>query len=113
MAKFHGPIGYAVPTETRPGIWEDVITARNSSGDVLKNSRQLKAGEDLNDDLVVNNQISIIANPFATLHFHMMRYVKWMGAYWKITNVEVKSPRLILTLGGVYNGPVVEPEASP
>jgi hypothetical protein len=36
----------------------------------------------------------------------MMRYVEWMNARWKITSIDVKRPRVILTIGGVYNGPI-------
>lgn len=103
MAKFYGEIGYATMTETKPGVWTEVITERKSSGDVIKNTRRWQAGENLNDDLMIDNKISIVADPFASQNFHAMRYVKWMGALWKITNVDVQRPRLILTIGGVYN----------
>lgn len=104
MAKFYGEIGYATTTESKPGVWTEAITERKSSGDIIKNTRRWQAGENLNDDLVIDNKISIVADPFASQNFHAMRYVNWMGALWKITNVEVQRPRLILTIGGVYNG---------
>ena len=95
MAKYYGPIGYAETAETAPGVWTEVLTERNYSGDVLKISRRWQAGESLNDDLTINNLISIVADPFAYQNFHKMRYIEWMGAFWKITNVEVQRPRLI------------------
>ena len=104
MGKFYGAIGYAVQTETAPGVWTDGVTERNYSGDVTRLSRRYQPGENLNDDLTVNNEISIVADPFAYQNFHTMKYIKWMGASWKITKVDVLSPRLILTIGGVYNG---------
>ena len=103
MAKFYGSIGFAETTEVASGVWEEVITERSYMGDILRNTRRLEPGEDLNDNLVINNQISIIADPFANQNFHAMKYVKWMGASWKITNVEVQRPRLLLTIGRVYN----------
>ena len=106
MAKFYGPIGFAVPVETRPGFFQDQIEEHKYAGDVLKNSsRWTPSPESTIDDVTTNNQISIIADPFAHNHFHCMRYVKWMGAVWKITNVDVRPPRLILSVGGVYSGP--------
>ena len=109
MAKFYGPIGYAVQKESRPGYWEDSIEEHNHSGDVLRNSSRWTASqESTNDDLNIGNQISIVADPFAMSHFHSMKYVGWLGANWKITSIDVKYPRLILTVGGVYNGPVAE-----
>jgi len=104
MGKFYGAIGYAESTETSPGVWTEIITERNYSGDVIKNVSRWQAGENLNDDLTVNNSISVLADPYALINFQLMRYVTWLGGNWKITNVEVQRPRLILTIGGVYNG---------
>ena len=105
MAKFYGPIGYAETKETSPGVFREIIAERNYAGDVLRNARRLESGETINDDISVNNSLSIVADPYAYQHFFAIRYVRWMGAPWRVTNVEVRSPRLILTIGGVYNGP--------
>jgi hypothetical protein len=103
MAKFYGEIGYAETIETAPGVWTETIVGRNYSGDVIKSNVKWQSGPNLNDNLVINNAISIVADPFAYQNFSGMRYVKWMGVSWKITNVEVQRPRLILAIGGVYN----------
>jgi hypothetical protein len=105
MGKFYSEIGYAEQVETSPGVWQDVITERNYMGDEIKTVSKMQPGENLNDDLTVDNRLSIVADPFAYEKFHTMRYVKWMGILWKITSVEIQRPRLILTIGGVYNGP--------
>lgn len=105
MAKFYGRIGYSTNEETAPGIWEEVIIERNYSGDILKNTSRWQEGNTLNDNLEINNRISIIADQFATRNLGSMRYVDWMGALWKVKDVEVLSPRLIISIGGVYNGP--------
>lgn len=104
MAKFYGAIGYAVTEETKPGVWEEKITERMYYGDLSCNTRRLQSTERLNDNINIANEISIVADPFANENFHSMRYVEFMGAKWKITNVEVQYPRLILSVGGVYNG---------
>jgi len=104
MAKFYGVIGYAETLETSPGVWTPSITKRTYSGDVLKNVNRWEAGETANPNLEIRNKISILADPYAYQHFHAIRYVEWMGATWKVTSVEVQRPRLILTIGGVYNG---------
>ena len=103
MARFYGVIGYGETKETRPGVWSEVITERVYYGDVLQNTRRWETGDHLNDDLNINNKISIVADPYTYQNFHTMRYIKWMGVKWKVTNVEVQYPRLILTIGGVYN----------
>jgi len=104
MAKWHGNIGYAEQVDTTRGVFEEQITKREYRGDILKNTRRWQSGEGLNDNLNVNNKVSILADPYANQHFHNMRFIEWYGADWKITNVEVQRPRLILTIGGVYNG---------
>lgn len=107
MAKFYGEIGYgeSVETETGSGVWADQITEMTYFGDVIRNTRKLREGEYLNDDLSVSNSISIVADAYASEHFHAIRYVKWAGAAWKVSDVEVQHPRLLLRLGGVYDGP--------
>ena len=104
MAKYYGKIGYNESVETTPGVWEEKITERSYYGDVVRNARRLQSTDKVNDDVNVNNEISIVADPYAMNNFHSMRYVEFMGAKWKVSNVEVQYPRLILTLGGLYNG---------
>lgn len=104
MAKFYGVIGYSTTTETSPGVWTEAATERTYSGDVVKESSRWQAGENLNDDLKISNQISIVADPFAYQNVHNIRYVNWMGGLWKISRVDIRRPRLLLTIGGVYNG---------
>ena len=103
MAKFYGVIGYGDTVEVEPGIWEDQIVEHEYYGDLIKNTRKLESSGGINDDINIMNNISIVADPYANKNFHNMRYVTFMGTKWKITNVEVSYPRLILTLGAIYN----------
>ena len=104
MAKFYGAIGYAKTVETMPGVWTEQIIERDYYGDVIRNSRRLQSSDKVNDDINISNQISIVADPYTINNFHSMRYAEFMGAKWKISDVEVQYPRLLLTLGGLYNG---------
>lgn len=103
MGRFYGIIGYAEQIQTSPGVWEELITERTYSGDVIKNMSRMKDGDNLNDNLAIDNRFSIVADPYAYAKFHTMRYIRWMGSLWKINSVDVQRPRLILTIGGVYN----------
>lgn len=111
MAKFCGMVGYGLQQELPvdethgPSIVDLVVTERKYYGDVLQNNRRWEKGEGLNDDLNVSNKISIVADPYAYDHFFAIQYVCWMGSKWKVTSVDVERPRLILSLGGVWNGP--------
>lgn len=109
MAKFYGEIGYGASVETVPGAWEDGIVERSYYGDVERNSRKADDGNQVNMDLTVGNSLSIVADAYANNHFFAIRYVRWAGTLWVVSDVEVKSPRLILRLGGVYNGPTPDP----
>ena len=104
MARFYGVIGYATTSETKPGVWTEQIVERNYAGELRRNTRRLQTTDQLNDNVTISNEISIVADPYAYQNFHSMRYVKFMGTAWKITYVDASQrPRLILTLGGVYN----------
>lgn len=107
MAKWYGKIGYVNLEETVPGVWEPKIIEKNYSGELLPtpNSSSWTSSQDsVNDNWTINNRISILADPFAYQNFHTMKYVEFMDAKWKITKIDVQRPRLILTVGGVYNG---------
>ena len=104
MAKFWGKITFAKQVENKPGVWKDEITTREYYGDLTRNILKNQDTNQVNSNLNISNEISIVADSFANENFYSMRYVEFMGAKWKISNIEVKYPRLILTIGGVYNG---------
>ena len=103
MAKFYGNIGYIETVEVGPGIWEEKLTVRPYYGDLTRNTSRFQSSGGVNDDINISNNISIVADPYANENFQHMRYAEFMGAKWKITNVEIQYPRIILTIGGVYN----------
>lgn len=103
MAKYFGKIGYATTVQKRPGVWVEEITEREYYGDVIRNTRKLQASSNLNDDVEVSNQISIVSDAYAMENYFAMRYVTYMGTKWKVSTVDVQYPRLTLTLGGIYN----------
>lgn len=109
MAKFCGIVGYEEQVETRPNIFEPKIRERKYYGDVLRNNKLIENSGNLNDDIKVNCLISIVADAYAYDHFFAIKYVTWQNSKWKVTNVDPSQrPRILLTLGGIYNGP--EPE---
>ena len=104
MAKYYGQIGYATVEETSPGVWVEEITERNYYGDVVRNRVNVQQGTTVNAGVTISKQISVIADPFAYENFTNMRYITYLNQKWSITGVDVEHPRLILTIGGVYNG---------
>lgn len=113
MAKFFGAIGYGDSVKTGPGVYEDVIIERNAVGDVRRNTRRSEPGESVNDNLVLGNSISIVSDPYILSHIPQIRYVVWMGTRWKVRDIEIEHPRLLLKFGEVYNGPTPEATESP
>lgn len=105
MARFYGEVGYGETVEQAPGVFEDVIIPRKYRGDVVRNARGLRDGDKVNSDITVSNSISIVADAYAYENFMSIKYVVWAGVYWIVTDVEVERPRLVLRLGGMYNGP--------
>lgn len=104
MAKYCGNIGYADLVETEPGVWAEGIVPRLYYGDTIIDNRRLQSSENVNDNVNISNRISIVADPYANQNIYKIRYAEYQGAKWKVSNVEVQRPRIILTLGEVYNG---------
>ena len=104
MSKWFGKIGYCETIETSPGVWTEQITEREYYGDLLKVSKKTQSSENLNDNITISNQISIVADPFANENLRLISYVTFMGTKWKVTSADVQYPRIILTMGGVHNG---------
>lgn len=104
MAKWYGNIGFIKPVEVEPGIWKNEIVEHQYYGDVIRNTRGLQPSDGVNDNINLSNNISIISDPYANQNFHYIKYAEFMGTNWNVTNVDVQYPRLILTMGGVYNG---------
>lgn len=109
--KYFGNVGFAMSVERDPGIFENTIQERPYYGDVIKNTRRWENGDKVNDDFRVNNQISIIVDSFCIAHASRMKYITWLGHKWKIESVDISFPRMIVTMGGLWNGS--EPEAGP
>lgn len=104
MTKFCGKIGFIDTKETSPGVWTPKVIEKSYTGDVIRNIRRWDSSEYLNDDLSINNSISIVADSFAYDNLYKLKYVLWMGTKWKVTSVEIQRPRLVLNIGGIYNG---------
>lgn len=110
MARYSGRVGFATQVETAPDVFKDVITERRYKGDVERDALRLEEVPDkVNDDLSLGNAISLMVDSYGRDHFHAIRYIEWAGVLWTVRSAEVKHPRLIVRMGGKYNGPVPTP----
>lgn len=106
MARFRGEIGFVNSALIEPGVYEsEVISEKRFIGDLLAVSKKWAEGEKINDDLELSMRVSIVLKPNTDLNIGGIKYVRVYGTCWKVVKMEVKHPRLILTIGGVYNGP--------
>lgn len=103
MAKFFGDVGFSSMVKTAPGVMAEQDVVRSYYGDEILISTKWNSGEKINDDLTATSKISIVADGFAYQNFSGIRWVKWLGQKWKVTSAQVERPRIILTLGEVYN----------
>ena len=105
MSKFTGTIGYVTTEETAPGVYTEVARERHYRGDLNRNTRRVITAGEVNSGITVSNEVSIVADPYARDHFHEIWYVVFRNSKWTVTHVEVQYPRLILSIGEIYNGP--------
>ena len=112
MAKYCGSIGFAITTDDGHGVWEDTITERKYYGDVLQNTRRWSDGDKIIGDITISNRFSILADSFAKSNIGAMKYITYLGERWKIESVDIQYPRVIISVGGVYNGPDPAPTVS-
>lgn len=104
MAKFFGAVGYCRTVETKPGVYAPETIEIMYRGDVNRKTYRWENTEHINDDLSMNIEISIMADEYAYINCSDIKYVKYMGSKWKVTSITPESPRLILSIGGKYNG---------
>lgn len=104
MNKFWGTIGFVKQVETSPDVWTEQKTERKYSCEKVRNGTRWQSSKYANDDIVVDNRISILADPYAWDEMGSIRYLIRNGSKWKVTTIEETYPRLILTLGGLYHG---------
>lgn len=104
MAKFHGKVGFGIPTEQESGLWVEKPEEHEYSGDLIQMSRLLQTSEHVYDNMTLSVEISIVGDDFALKKFGLIRYVELGGVKWRVSKVNPLPPRLILTVGGVYNG---------
>lgn len=106
--RFAGTVGFATPTEETPGVWKDVIVEREYFGDVIRDARLLGAPSlvppEVAGTISVQNSFSIVGDAMAYESFMNIRYVTWNGQKWIVTDIEVRRPRLILSIGGQWDG---------
>jgi hypothetical protein len=102
--RFFDKVGYGIPTDLGDGVWSDSIVERSYYGTVRDVTHSIEPSDKVNDDVRLQNDISILADAFAYENFSFIKYVSWAGSLWTVNSVKVERPRLLLSLGGPWNG---------
>ena len=105
MTRFSDKVGYVSQGSLVDGVQEVVVTERVYKGEVLENISSLQDGEKVNDDIRLQDRVSLIADAYGLENFSQIRFVVRMGIPWIAQTVRVERPRIIISLGGVYHGP--------
>ena len=103
MNKFYGTIGFVKTEETAPGVWTARTEEHGYCGDLIRNYFRNDPGSKVNPDVNINNQVSIVCDPYALENFQFIKFVRFLGTAWRVSSVEVDYPRLTLTLGEAYS----------
>lgn len=102
MAKYSGKIGYGADVESAPGVYKTDIIEKDAIGDIYKNTVNVKDGNGINEEISLGMKISVFVD-LSTSDYSKIKYATHLGTKWKVTSVEPQFPRLVLTMGGVYN----------
>jgi hypothetical protein len=104
MSKFAGLVGYATQEETVPGVWSPVEKTSMMKGDVIRQSASVQNDAKVNSDITLNHRVSLIGDAYAFANYYNLKWINIDGRKLEVSSVELQRPRLIVTLGGVYNG---------
>lgn len=104
MSKFSGLVGYVTQLETSPGVWSSVENSNMMKGDVIRQSSNSQNGDKVNSDVTLSHRVSLLGDAHSFNNYYNIRWVEVDGRKWQVASVEIQRPRIIVTLGGVWNG---------
>lgn len=105
MAKFRGTIGFVIDdVEVSPGIYKTEIIERTYTGDIYRDSKRMTdSSSTTNQSVSLSISFNFLTDNFAIDYLYAMSYLIFRGKKWSISTLELKYPRMEITLGGLYN----------
>lgn len=104
MAKYAGNVCYVTEVESPPGVWRKEETVVRMYGDILRTASVFQGAERINKNITLQNRISLLANSIGMSNFYNIQWIEYLGTKWEVTLIDIVSPRIIVTLGGIWNG---------
>jgi len=109
MAKYSGLVGYITQEESSPGVWSSVENPKLMKGDIIRQSSSFQSdgrtsSSKVNDDITLNHRVSLLGDAYAFSNYYTIKWIALDGLKWQVSSVEIQRPRIIVTLGGLWNG---------
>lgn len=108
MAKYAGLVGYVTQEEKVPGVWSTVADPKPMRGDIIRASASSQndgrlSSDKINKDVTLNHRVSLVGDAYAFGNYYNIKWIEIDGAKWEVSSVELQRPRLIVTVGGLWN----------
>lgn len=103
MARYSGLVGYVTQEETVPGVWSPVENPRTMKGEIIRQSSTNPDHGKINSDISLNHRVSLWGDAYAFDSYYAIKWIQIDGRKWEVTSVEIKRPRIIVTVGGLWN----------
>lgn len=103
MTRYSGLVGYGQQVEVEPGVWDTEDKEVMMKGDLLRQNANIQ-DSGINDKVSLNHRVSLIGDAYAFDNYYNMKWVTVNGFKWAVSAIELQRPRLIVTLGGIWNG---------
>jgi hypothetical protein len=110
MSKYAGLVGYVTQEESVPGVWSQVEKTSTMKGDIIRqsstngNGARISDTGKINDDISLSHRVSLLGDAYAFNNYYAIKWIKIDGHKWQVTSVELQRPRIIITVGGLWNG---------
>lgn len=104
MSRYAGLVTYVTQAETRPGVWTEVVEQHFMKGDMLRKGSSFQNGDKVHSDVSLNHRVSLVADDYALGNYYDIKRLEVDGKQWVVESIEIQRPRIIVTLGGLYNG---------
>ncbi len=104
MAKYAGLVCYVTQEEKVPGVWTPLENPVLMKGDIIRQSSNYQDNGKINSDISLNHRVSLVGDAYAFDNYYNIKWIMLDGRKWEVTSVEIQRPRIIVSIGGLWNG---------
>lgn len=110
MSKFTGLVGFITQEESIPGVWSPIENSKKMRGDLISssatngNGSRIADSGKVNDDVSLNHRVSLLGDYYTFNNYLNIKWIQIGGRKLEVSSIELQRPRVILTVGGLWNG---------